>query len=470
MARSPIPRPFRTVLPAAAVLAAVTGLVLAPSGFADSSHAVPVVHADAGAASAATTSAALGMNVATWDQHLLDPGIPDLLSKIHVGVLRYPGGSTSDDYDWKSSTSGGQKQSNDYRQFDRIADQVGAQPLFTVNYGSGTPEHAAAWVKDFLAHPTAKQPMWEIGNEVYGPWEKDQHADPHTPESYVQNAEKFIDAIHKVDPHAKIGVPYTLTTEQATGTGTGVDKPEDWNTKVLSALGDKIDFVDMHWYPFYGTPHVTNDEIMAQARRVPAVMESIRTNIRHYAPGAKVLVGETNMSQTPLPQDNQPIAALYTASTLLQYLVNGATSVDWWDLHDYGFADKEGDFSVLSTGRPGEPPVNTPMPTYSGYRMASMVAGGGFTLSTLASPEKSVDAFTATRGDTRRVLLANSADTARTVKLKGLSGRNGQHLHLYTYSAAHPSVTAMWTGAGVAAAGLTLPAQSITVVSTNAVE
>jgi len=46
---------------------------------------------------------AVGLNAAAWDGHLVDREIPALLRNIGVQMLRYPGGSTSDNYHWLSN-------------------------------------------------------------------------------------------------------------------------------------------------------------------------------------------------------------------------------------------------------------------------------------------------------------------------------------------------------------------------------
>jgi hypothetical protein len=43
----------------------------------------------------------------------------------------------------------------------------------TVNYGSGTPSEAAAWVTHSLTTPGDGVAFWEVGNETYGCWEVD---------------------------------------------------------------------------------------------------------------------------------------------------------------------------------------------------------------------------------------------------------------------------------------------------------
>ena len=48
----------------------------------------------------------------------------------------------------------------------------------TVNYGTGTPAMAAAWVTQATATAGQGVAYWEIGNESYGCWEAQQLARP----------------------------------------------------------------------------------------------------------------------------------------------------------------------------------------------------------------------------------------------------------------------------------------------------
>jgi hypothetical protein len=328
-----------------------------------------------------------------------------------------------------------------------------------VNYGSGTPAEAAAWVKDAASVPT-RTPLWEIGNEIYGPWEVDNHPDPHTPQSYATYSSQFISAMRAADPKAQIGVPYTLTAEQAAGTGIGVNDPEGWNKTVLQADGSKINFVDMHWYPVWGTPTLTNAQIMATVQGIPSVMRGMKADLAKYSPGAKILIGETSISQTRIPADTQPIGALASAATVLEFLSQGADSIDWWDLHN----SATGVIGALSAGTAGEPPVNTPLPTYYGYRMASVLAAPGSKVTSLSAPGASVLAYGSQRGSTHSVLLINSGDSARTVAVRGLSA-NGS-LRTYNYSAQDPAVTRGSIAASAAHAGVPLPPESMVVLTT----
>lgn len=432
----------------------------------DASASVPVgVSASAGAGGGSVTATALGINTASWDGYLLDSAVPGLLRQIGTGMLRYPGGSWGDVYNWQTNTVDGQPQSADYQHFAAVAGQTGASQLLTVNYGTGTPDLAAAWVRaaDAISGNTAR--LWEIGNENYGPWEADNHPDPHTPQSYVTYATPFITAMRQADPTTRIGIPYVLTADQAAGTGTGVPDPQGWNRTLLAGLGPSINYVDVHWYPFYGSPDLSPAQLMAPIRTIPAVMHSIRTTLDQYAQQAQVVIGEASISQTAIPQDMQPIAALNAAATTLEWLSQGASSVDWWDLHNYG--SPQGDFGVLSSGTNGEPPVDTPLPSYYGYQLAALLTAPGSRVSAMPVSSDSVLAYSSARGAQRSVLLVNDNPTqSQTVSVAGLQ-RDGTSLrsYSYSYSAATPQVTTGTTTPTQAYNGVTLPPESILVLS-----
>src|ERR1700677_4282036 len=141
---------------------------------------------------------ALGLNTAPWDyiyaaDTSADGGvntIQPLLQAASIGLLRYGGGSYADAYDWQTNSnienclpddptasyvvtgsSCATSDSLDFDQFSAQAKAVGAQSFVTVNYGSGTPAEAAAWVTDAQTTPGDSVALWEVGNESYGCWE-----------------------------------------------------------------------------------------------------------------------------------------------------------------------------------------------------------------------------------------------------------------------------------------------------------
>src|SRR5215471_2823728 len=125
---------------------------------------------------------AVGLNTAAYDGYMNDTPIPGLLKAAGIDAMRYPGGSYSDIYNWQANVAqGGYDAPNtSFANFMTTAKAVGAEPIITVNYGTGTPALAAAWVSNAASNSDGVK-YWEVGNEVYGNgtyganWEADSH-------------------------------------------------------------------------------------------------------------------------------------------------------------------------------------------------------------------------------------------------------------------------------------------------------
>ena len=85
-----------------------------------------------------------GLNAAVWAATLRRTA----LLRTQQPVLRFPGGSLSDVYHWQTNMSEGQtfEWANSFDEFVAIAAATRAAVYITANYGTGTPEEAAAWV------------------------------------------------------------------------------------------------------------------------------------------------------------------------------------------------------------------------------------------------------------------------------------------------------------------------------------
>jgi hypothetical protein len=88
------------------------------------------------------------VNTAVWDANFDTGTTISLMKEMGVKLLRAPGGSLSDEYHWASNTSDANTWTwvTSFAGFVHVATNVGAQAIITVNYGSGTPNEAAAWV------------------------------------------------------------------------------------------------------------------------------------------------------------------------------------------------------------------------------------------------------------------------------------------------------------------------------------
>ncbi len=199
-----------------------------------------------------------GFNTATWDGYLGNASTLTALQAAGVLSLRWPGGSTSDEYHWASDAAGNTK-------FRNIATNLpGAQIFITVNYGTGTSGEAAAWVRSANITNHCGFKYWEIGNECYGTWETDSHSLAHDPYTYATNVVNYIQQMKAADPtgNIKIGVAVTpgddnnsngYTGHPALNSRTG-QYHNGWTPVLLSTLknaGVTPDFLIHHVYPQY---------------------------------------------------------------------------------------------------------------------------------------------------------------------------------------------------------------------------
>lgn len=442
----------------------------------------------------AQSSLALGLNTAAWDGQYTGSGVTTLngfLTQAHIGLLRYPGGSWADEYDWSQNTdsygclnpgSGNACPESDAISFDTFAQdaaQAAAATFVTVNYGSGTPALAAAWVRHARATPGEAVALWEVGNESYGCWEvnnwlagypayvagykPNSSVCPDTQtmaSSYADNALPFLLAMKEADPNAKLGVPWAFEPDQATGAG--VTNASQWNDTVLGQDGAYVDFVDAHWYPFSAVSGLSDTQIVASIAGIPAAMQSIRATLLQHHLKSAVVVGETNISNQETTLVFQPVAALFAAGNALEWLSQGALSVDWWDMNNYG-SPQSGDYGMFSSS---PPPGNAPLPAYYGYWLASLLTRIG-AVSTLDMASNSVFGFEAA-GEQRRAVLLINADTSQSQTVRVASFHGQATLQTWTYAAssaalANPVAQGTLTTQQLRG-GLLLPPESIVVL------
>ncbi|RGA06648.1 alpha-L-arabinofuranosidase [Microbispora triticiradicis] len=468
---------LRTSRPALALLmgAAVAAQTLAgiPSAGAETTPVTVTVNTRAALAVASDT--AVGTNHAIWDSNLGTNETADLLKAAGVKMLRYPGGSYADIYHWKTHTApGGYVAPNtDFDTFIRGAQRTGAQPIVIANYGTGTAEEAADWVKYANVTKGYGVKYWEIGNENYGnghygaDWEADDHADK-TPAEYARNVVKYSDAMKAVDPTVKIGAVLTAPANWPDGIVADGDQAT-WNDTVLSIAASKIDFVILHWYP----PHTDVADVLTKTAHIPDMIYMVKQQIAKHA-GARA--GDIGIAMTEINSgiayNTQP-AALFAADAYAALMEQGLFTIDWWNVHNgigtvstvAGHTDY-GDFGMLSsagcTGDVCEPPFNTPFAPYHAISMVSAFAHPGDQFVRAATDEPLVAAHAVRRpnGDLAVLLVNRDPDSERQVKI-GYAGFAPAD-EAPTVSSLTNGATSVTTGHGGTATTQTLPPYSVT--------
>ncbi|WP_310967457.1 MULTISPECIES: cellulose binding domain-containing protein [unclassified Amycolatopsis] len=461
--------------PVIAVLAAAVPAA-GTAGAATTPAATVTVNARAGLATMPDTG--IGINHAVWDSQLGTDEVADLFGAAGVRTMRYPGGSYGDIYHWKDNTApGGYVAPNtDFDTFMGGVRRAGAQPIIIANYGTGTPQEAADWVRYANVTKGYGVKYWEIGNELYGNghyganWEADNHADK-SPTGYANGVVAYADAMKAADPSVKIGAVLTTPANWPDAI-VGAGDTASWNQTVLSIAGPHIDFVILHWYPTGSTAA----EALAKPEQIDDMIYLTREQIARYAGPNSGRIGismtETN---TPVGMNTQP-GALFAADTYSSLLANGVFTIDWWDTHNgptklstvAGYPDY-GDGGLLSSGTcldggGCEPPLNTPFAPYYGLKMLSTFAhpGDQFVRAGADDPLVGAHAVRRPNGDLAVLLLNKDPDQARAVTLDYAG---------YTPAAGAPQVFTLTNGAtsiGSATSGTstsqTLPPYSLTTV------
>jgi Cellulose binding domain/Fibronectin type III domain len=451
------PRRFAWAATAAAVLTGVALTATGPAVHASAAVVNVTINADEGLGTVPST--AYGLNQAVWDSQMNTTASVNLLSQAGIEMMRYPGGSYGDIYNWQTNTAPGGyvAPGTGFDQFMSTVNAVGAQPILIANYGSGTPQEAADWVQYANVTKGYHDEYWEIGNEVYGngyygdDWETDDHSSK-SPATYADNVLQYASAMKAVDPTIKIGAVLTLPGNWPDGVVAASDAM-DWNQTVLSIAGSAINFVIVHYYPSPGSAA----SALQTPEQLPGELAQLRQEIDQYAgsggPDIGIAMTETDSNYD---MDTQP-AALYAADTYFTALENGVFNVDWWNTRNGegtistapDGATDYGDEGILSSGNCNsdnvcEPPLNTPFPAYYAIQMLSDVATPGDTLVNASSDNQllAVHAARNQNGDLSVELINKDPGTAYTVNLHYEGWQPGSAAPtVYTYGDEATSIT-----------------------------
>jgi hypothetical protein len=465
----------RPIAGAAAVLLAVLGAGTAASPGA-SAATTASVSVDAGQKLATMPAAGVGTNVAVYDGNMNQSAVPGLLSAAGIKSVRYPGGSYGDIYHWQTNTTeGGYVAPNtDFDTYMGTVKAAGAQPVIIANYGSGTPQEAADWVKYANVTKGYGVKYWEIGNEIYGngeygsSWETDKHSS-HSATTYATNLVQYASAMKAVDPTVKIGAVLTTPGNWPDGL-VGPGDTQDWNHTVLSIAGSKIDFVIVHHYP----NSTSEADMLAKPQaEIPGMTSTLHSLISQYAGSNAANVGIAVTEANGNAYKDTAPGGLFAPDEYLTWMENGAFNVDWWALHNGtdcskvttvdGASDYD-DYGVLSSGASCEPALNTPFAPYYGTQMITKLGAPGDTLVKAASSASLITAHAVKRanGDVDVMLINKDPNNAATVSLNyaGFTPSTAAPT-VYTYAKNASSITSATTGS---AGAQTVPAYSIVVV------
>jgi len=199
--------------------------------------------------------------------------VPDGVNKSRAAgftSLRYPGGSEADRFHWQDWIGPHSPEwiTNPIEFYD-FAEAIGAEPVITVNFGTGTAQEAAAWVSYNNVDNHAYTRYWEIGNEIYGDWEDSWTHDGtvymNGDESH-DGANSFCSAMKVVDSSIEVGMVGDLSA----------DAQNSFSQKAIQAASDCFDFYIIHYYPFAPSNFDYHGLLGAASADWPAIGENLR--------------------------------------------------------------------------------------------------------------------------------------------------------------------------------------------------
>ncbi|MGA8263563.1 MAG: alpha-L-arabinofuranosidase C-terminal domain-containing protein, partial [Ignavibacteriaceae bacterium] len=191
----------------------------------------------------------------------------DAMKELKITNMRWPGGNFVMGYNWQDGIGpkdqrparinlawGGIDNNNvGTDEWTELNKSIGSENVVCVNLGLGNLQDALHWVEycnykkgTYYSNLRAKYghpkpydvKIWDLGNEVDGaPWELG-HKDA---EDYVKIAREAAKAMRSVDHTIKL-VASGSSYYESTG------KWVEWNRKVLTGLGDMINYISIHRY------------------------------------------------------------------------------------------------------------------------------------------------------------------------------------------------------------------------------
>ena len=188
------------------------------------------------------------------------------LQKIHLPILRWPGGCFVSSYHWQDGV--GQERIPSFDKAWRVEDpntfgtdefvsfcrEAGCEPYICTNAGTGTIEEMSDWL-EYCNLPSAGRfarmriangyeaphqvRYWSIGNENYGSWELGAK----TREEWGSLTREAAKLMKHVDPTAELSAAALADVQ--------------WNVSLLNNAGPYLDWISIHGY--WDMIHQTND-------------------------------------------------------------------------------------------------------------------------------------------------------------------------------------------------------------------
>jgi alpha-L-arabinofuranosidase len=413
-----------------------------------------IVHVGVNATNSVRTvdSRVFSINTAAWDGYLDTPSTISILTNMNNQALRWPGGSWGDTYFMTNEPQGwGSRTTN----FIHVATNTHAQVYFIVNYGSGTTNQAADWVRfcNITNHCSFK--YWEVGNENYGDWEEDINTNmayfgrevAHDPWTYAMRFKDYYNAMKAVDPTIKIGavaVPdetsyVNNTNHPAINPVTGTTN-YGWTAVMLNTMrtnGVTPDFLIEHNY----APSDGDTYNLLWTKTWVSDAASLRQIVNDYL-GSTVATNIELVDTEFVPEGDKQwislVGGLFAADAVGKILQTEFNALLWWDLRNgqgsvtnsdnalYGWRTNSSGYFITDEGCVNGnvvPPNSNCYPSYYCMKLMQYFARGGDTVVTVTNDCQLLGTYAVRRTNgSLTMLVVNKSSYASLNAAINLSG------------------------------------------------
>jgi len=238
-----------------------------------------------------------------------------------------------------------------------IKKDPGADPMVCVNYGTGTAQEAAAWVRYANKVRGYGIKRWQVGNEMSGTWEEGGPVDAR---QYAMRYLKYAKAMKSVDSSILVYGPVYASAnfvQDASGNFDGRSWMEGFLKIVDSAekqdAARYLDGVDFHTYPYWFSDTPDRAAMFASCDGNGAQFDSLIALMgRSIASpeSREILMTEYNTSTVNSSVEQQAAggaaAGLQLAHFIQRFGNRGGAVL--WDLYEGGGTGPDGTFGTLA--------------------------------------------------------------------------------------------------------------------------
>lgn len=397
------------------------------------------------------------------------PEFGKAISDLSPGGLRFPGGTTANNYLWREDTYSLQeddktewaaKQLELFRKigrkydlpgYARVCKEFGLTPIYVLNVYEETPESVIEMFNRFDELGLDVKAI-EMGNEPY--W------DPRSLMNvwdYIKYCQPLAEAIRGARPEVKIGACFGPLRDGST-------YAEKWNAPL--AKQEWYDAIVYHeYYGGQGFALEKGEQLTMEAVLHPeAFVDEPVESFGKLLPGKPIWFTEWNIGSKGLDQWKNTGAELLFIAATVSRIIDHREAFDWSCFHQI-YEGKFGTFVYdKATG------IQT-FPSYELFRMIGAVSSGANSLRPLKlDPAGDVRGF-ATEGDGGlRLLLLNRGDTERAVVLtNSVTGSVAALTIATTPDASLPVSEGIARRMDVNNGSVNLPPYSVTLIAPQAV-